>query len=307
MLCLYLKVSLSLQEKQRLAQEQENQRHYKSQPSITPVTSNQPAKPKSVPISKPAQPRDLTSSLMNSNVNNLHMASKAPNYGSSTSSTFGSSASSTSAFGSSGTAYGPTMMSPTSSSMAGVGMGMGGSTMTGGGSMGGSTIAGGRSMGGSTRAGGGSMGGSTMAGGGSMGGSTMAGGRAMGGSSMAGGGSMLSGGFGSQQNKVPNQPNKPVDMSAFDNLLPSKPKMAMSQMNQPRQMQPAGFGMQQQGMMGNMGMAGSQQGMMGGQRMMGNQGMMGNMGMQPQSNMNLGMIQPMNTSKPKNDFDDLFG
>ena len=121
-------MNLSLEEKQRLAQQQEQQKLYKSQQPLTSVTSNNTAgtlqpKPATAAPNKP-QVRDLTSTLVNSNLNSMNTAPKKPvstfscsnsTFGSanfSTGTTMGSMASNTSGFSSgTGATFGQSSMS----------------------------------------------------------------------------------------------------------------------------------------------------------------------------------------------------
>ena len=115
-------------------------------------------------------------------------------------------------------------------------------------------------------------------------------------------------------------PNKNIDLSAFDNLLPSsnqskKPMNAM--MQQPRPVQPmgSGFGIPRQpapamtggsmaGVMGNPGMMGNTR--MAGVQPMAGGGFISPQGMLGQSGGMMGMGGSAGV-KPKSDFDDLFG
>ncbi len=90
-------VSLTLEEKQRLAEQQEQQKLYKSQPKLASPTSpssttssSSMLQPK--PASAPSKPqvKDLTSTLMNSNLNSMS-ASQKPVSSSSSAGAFGSS------------------------------------------------------------------------------------------------------------------------------------------------------------------------------------------------------------------------
>lgn len=93
---LFLQVSLSLEEKQRLAREQEAQQHLKSQSPLQPKpTASQSHAPKV---------KDLTSTLLNTNLN--QMSKPAPNYTPSFGSTASSFNSNTSTFVSSGSTFG---------------------------------------------------------------------------------------------------------------------------------------------------------------------------------------------------------
>ncbi|CAG5134144.1 unnamed protein product [Candidula unifasciata] len=70
------KTSLSLEEKQRLAKQKEQERMLKSQKSLVPQNQvSSPVQSKTSPSS--SGPRDLTSTLMESNMRNLSMSSKA--------------------------------------------------------------------------------------------------------------------------------------------------------------------------------------------------------------------------------------
>ena len=122
-------VNLSLEEKQRLAQQQEQQKLFRSQQPLTSVTSSnttgtlQPKPATAVP-NKP-QVRDLTSTLMDSNLNSMNAVSKKPT------STFSSSNSTfSSANFSTGTTMG-SMGSGTSGFSSGTGLTFGQSSMSG--------------------------------------------------------------------------------------------------------------------------------------------------------------------------------
>ena len=122
-------VNLSLEEKQRLAQQQEQQKLFKSQQPLTSVTSSKTTgtlqpKPATAAPNKP-EVRDLTSTLMNSNLNNMNVVSKKP------ASTFSSSNSTfSSANFSTGTTMG-SMTSGTSSFSSSTGATFGQSSMSG--------------------------------------------------------------------------------------------------------------------------------------------------------------------------------
>ena len=108
---IFIQVNLSLEEKQRLAQQQEQQKVFKSQQPLTSPTSSTSAgtlqpKPAATTPNKP-QVKDLTSTLMNSNLNNMSSAPKKPM------STFGST---NGTFSSPGFSSGNTMSSMTTKS-----------------------------------------------------------------------------------------------------------------------------------------------------------------------------------------------
>ena len=123
-----IQVNLSLEEKQRLAQQQEQQKLFKSQQPLTSVTSSKTTgtlqpKPATAAPNKP-ELRDLTSTLMNSNLNNMNVVSKKPastfsgsnstfsSVNFSTGTTMGSMASGTSGFScSTGATFGQSSMS----------------------------------------------------------------------------------------------------------------------------------------------------------------------------------------------------
>ncbi|XP_050409196.2 SCY1-like protein 2 [Patella vulgata] len=198
------KVSLSLEEKQRLAKSQEDHRKFKSQQPLNPKQTDT----KSLQNN---QPRDLTSSLIDSNIKNMNKTSLS------------------------------------SSTMSSAGAYMGGNS---GGYMGSNS---------STTSYMGSNSNTT-----SYMGSNSSTPAYMGGNSAFGAGNSVNG---SRANA-----SKSVDLSAFDNLLPNKPKKSLNEMKNSQSAQ--SFGQNQS--MGNMGMprmmgSPAQQGMMGNQGMMGYQ------------------------------------
>ena len=122
-------MNLSLEEKQRLAQQQEQQKLFKSQQPLTSVTSSKTTgtlqpKPATAAASKP-EVRDLTSTLMNSNLNNMNAVSKKP------ASTFSSSNSTFSSANFSTGATMGSMASGTSGFSSGTGATFGQSSMSG--------------------------------------------------------------------------------------------------------------------------------------------------------------------------------
>lgn len=296
-----------------MAKQQEQQRVFKSQKplNVSPTSSmSQKTSAASALSASKAPVKDLTSSLMNSNMMGLQTSGNRPmNTMSSASS------------GRGGNSYGMTTSGQSSYNTGGQTSSMG---MTGG--FGGGTSAMGQSSGG-FGIGSSAMGQSSM--GFSSGG-------------MMGQNSMMSGGGQSSPMQYNQTSNQKVDLSAFDNLMPgsssSQNKKSLNQMSQQNvQSRPTGTGSMgymgnpgNMGMMGNMGMGqNTMMNMSGGVRpnqMMGssgmgqfNQGHMQNpIGMQsgaPQfGGMNFQQQQPQmmkpqtsNQNSSSNDIADIFG
>ncbi|XP_021338936.1 SCY1-like protein 2 [Mizuhopecten yessoensis] len=319
--------TLSLEEKQKLAKQQEQQRLYKAQKPLGTAASSSTKSPQTSRAPNTGV-KDLTSSLMGSNLigippsanktpMNVNRSSNHGSAGMATNTSMNSSAARTTAsvFGTNSVPANRTMGQPLGQSSMGMSGGMGQSSMGMSGGMGQKSMGMSGGIGQSSMGMSGGMGQSSMGMSGGMGQSSkgMSGGmgqRSMGMSGGMGQSSMgmssgmgqssvgMSGGFGMNPNSTMMGQNsvsgQKVNMSSFDNLLPmsssQQPQMSLNQMSQSnvRPPQQQTLNSNQYGMMGsNMGTPMAGMGQMSG---MGSGQFGGSQGYMQNST---GMLQPM--------------
>ncbi|XP_069132809.1 SCY1-like protein 2 isoform X2 [Argopecten irradians] len=324
--------TLSLEEKQKLAKQQEQQRIYKAQKPLATSTKGSTIKSPQTSCATNSGVKDLTSSLMSSNMmgmpsssNKTSMNTLAAN-NSMTSNAVRGTGSSAPAFGTNSMTANRTMAQPLigQSSMSSSGMGQSSIGMTG--SMGQSSLGMSGGMGHSSMGMAGSMGQSSMGMSGGMGQSSLGMSGGIGQSSMGMSGSISQSSMGMPSNFGMN--TKPAmtgqnnaNISSLDSLLPmsasQQPKLSLNQMSQSAVRPPQTSN--QFGMMGNnmaAPMAGMGRGMgvgqYGGGFPQNPSGMLQPMGSQLQQPLMGQGIQPiksqgMSNNSSSNDLSDIFG